>query len=87
MFPVRLFHELGWLRVSAPPAKRAKRHERAFSGQGAMHKYSWAERLHVEPNTGLLAADIAKVSLITARRPAAMRASICRAACCERDAE
>ena len=32
-----------------------------------MHKYSQARRLHVEPAAGLVAADIAKVPLITAR--------------------
>jgi hypothetical protein len=32
-----------------------------------------AGRLHVEPTAGLLVADIAKVPLITARRPADLR--------------
>ena len=41
------------------------------SGETAMHKYS-ARRPNVEPTAGPLcwAADIAKVPLITARRPA-----------------
>jgi hypothetical protein len=40
-----------------------------------------AGRLHLEPTAGLLAADIAKVPLITARRPADLAASLGRPTC------